>query len=123
MVSPNSNTYFMLVRIPLCICYVNVYQFLQEFVMAGRPHQTVDEFHRDNHTQTIEGLWMQANRKLHYQSGTSNGLFRSYLSAFQWRFSHKEHVFRVPRTERFMPVKFMNARKLFSLNMSIIKEF
>src|SRR6218665_666736 len=41
----------------------------------------------------IEDLWMQAKRKLRYQSGTSNGLFRSYLSAFQRRFSHKEHVF------------------------------
>ena len=28
--SSNSNTYFMLVRTPLCVCYVNVYQFLQE---------------------------------------------------------------------------------------------
>ena len=37
---------------------------------------------------------MQAKRKLRYQSGTSNGLFRSYLSALQWRFSYKEqHVF------------------------------
>jgi len=29
-VSPNSNTYFVLERTPLCVCYVNVYQFLQE---------------------------------------------------------------------------------------------
>jgi len=36
---------------------------------------------------------MQAKLKLRYQSGTSNGLFLSYLSAFQCRFSHKEHVF------------------------------
>lgn len=53
----------------------------------------VDPVHADIHTETIEGLWMQAKRKLRYQSGTSRGLFPSYLSAFQWRNSHKLHVF------------------------------
>jgi len=43
--------------------------------------------------QTIEGLWMQAKRKLRYQSGTRSALFASYLCAFQWRFCHKRHVF------------------------------
>jgi len=66
------------------------------FINFYRNHhgwQTCEIHQRDIHTQTIEGLWMQAKRKLRYQSGTSNSLFRSYLSAFQWRFSHKEHVF------------------------------
>jgi len=60
--------------------------------MAGRPqgHTHVSPHADYNY---IEGLWMQAKLKLRYQSGTSNGLYRSYLSAFQWRFSHKEHVF------------------------------
>lgn len=44
-------------------------------------------------TQTIEGMWMQAKRKLSYQSETSHGLFPNDLSAFQWRKSHKFHVF------------------------------
>ena len=47
----------------------------------------------DIHTQTIEGLWHLAKRKLRYQNGTSRGLFLSYLVAFQWRNSHKENVF------------------------------
>ena len=38
-------------------------------------------------------LWMQANRKLRYQSGTNRALFPSYLDAFQWHFSHKIHPF------------------------------
>ena len=50
--------------------------------------------HGEVNMQTIEGLWMQAKRKLHYQSGTSRTLFTSYLCAFQWRFHHKRHVFR-----------------------------
>jgi len=53
----------------------------------------VDPVHPEINTQAIEGLWMQAKRKLRYQSGTSHALFPSYLSAFQWRFSHKSHVF------------------------------
>jgi transposase-like protein len=53
----------------------------------------VDQVHADIHTQNIEGLWMQAKRKLRYQSGTSRELFGSYLSAFQWRFSHKNNIF------------------------------
>lgn len=53
----------------------------------------VDPVDAEIHTETIEGLWMQVKRKLRYQSGTSRGLFPSYLSAFQWRYSHKVHVF------------------------------
>jgi transposase-like protein len=53
----------------------------------------VDPIHADIHTETIEGLWMHAKKKLRYQHGTSRGLFDSYLSEFQWRFSHKNHVF------------------------------
>jgi hypothetical protein len=41
----------------------------------------------------IEGLWKLAKRKLRYQSGTSRGLFASYLTAFQWRNCHKHNVF------------------------------
>ena len=33
---------------------------------------------------------MQAKRKFRYQSGTSRGLFASYMAVFQWRNSHKE---------------------------------
>ena len=53
----------------------------------------VDPVHNDVHTQTIEGLWMHAKRKLRYQSGTSRQLFPSYLAEFQWRHSHRTHVF------------------------------
>ena len=56
-------------------------------------HEFVHSVHGDIHTETIEGLWMQAKRKLRYQSGTSRALFASYLSAFQWRNSHKQNVF------------------------------
>ena len=53
----------------------------------------VDPIHADIHTQNIEGLWMHAKRKLRYQSGTSRALFETYLSAFQWRFCHKDNIF------------------------------
>ena len=53
----------------------------------------VDVTDPDMHTQTIEGLWMHAKRKVRYQSGTSRALFTSYLHAFQWHYSHKRHVF------------------------------
>lgn len=56
-------------------------------------NEFVHTIHDEIHTETIEGLWMQAKRKLRYQGGTSRGLFASYLAAFQWRNSHKEHVF------------------------------
>ena len=56
-------------------------------------HVFVDSLHPDIHTESIEGLWMQAKRKLRYQSGTSRGLFDSYLSESKWRNSHKQHVF------------------------------
>jgi transposase-like protein len=45
------------------------------------------------HTESIEGLWMRAKRKLRYQCGTSRGLFASYLVEFQWRNMHKHNVF------------------------------
>jgi len=53
----------------------------------------VHSVHCEIHTQNIEGLWMHAKRKLRYQRGISRSLFASYLAAFQWRFSHKSHVF------------------------------
>lgn len=53
----------------------------------------VDPVDTDIHTQTIEGLWMHAKRKLRYQCGTSRNLFPRYLSEFQWRHSHKHHVY------------------------------
>lgn len=53
----------------------------------------VHAVHDDIHTQNIEGLWMQAKRKLRFQAGTSRALFPSYLAEFQWRFSHKAHVY------------------------------
>jgi len=56
-------------------------------------HAFVDAVHADIHTETVEGLWMQVKRKIRYQGGTSRGLFASYLSEFQWRNGHKQHVF------------------------------
>ena len=43
----------------------------------------VDPNHPEVNMQAIEGLWMQAKCKLHYQSGTSHASFPSYLDAFQ----------------------------------------
>jgi len=56
-------------------------------------HEFVDSVDPDIHTETIEGMWIQAKCKLCYQSGTSRGLFASYLVAFQWHNSHKQNVF------------------------------
>jgi len=53
----------------------------------------VDDINPEIDTQAIEGLWMQSNCKLRYQSGTSRALFSTYLAAFQWHYSHKTHVF------------------------------
>lgn len=53
----------------------------------------IDPIHSEIHTETIEGVWMQAKRKIRFQGGTSRGLFPSYLTEFQWRYSHKENVF------------------------------
>ena len=76
--------------------YANVNQinngvYTHEVVVHAK--NFIDPVYSEINTQTIEGLWMQAKRKLRYQSGTSHGLFTSYLSAFQWRYSHKVHVF------------------------------
>ena len=59
-------------------------------------HEFVHLVHRDIQTETIEGLRKQECQeklKIQYQSGTSRALFASYLSAFQWRISHKQNVF------------------------------
>jgi transposase-like protein len=76
--------------------YANVDQInngvYQHEVVVHAQH-FVDPVHPEINTQAIEGLWMQAKRKLRYQSGTSRVLFPSYLSAFQWHFSHKLHAF------------------------------
>ena len=64
--------------------------------MIVHAHAFVDAVHADIHTETVEGLWMQVKRKIRYQGGTSRrsrGLFASYLSEFQWRNGHKQHVF------------------------------
>jgi len=50
----------------------------------------VDPFQGDIHTQTIEGLWMHAKRKLSFQSGTSRDLFPSYLVEFQCCYSYEQ---------------------------------
>jgi len=76
--------------------YANVNQwnngtYQHEVVVHAR--MFVDEHHPDIHTETIEGFWMHAKRKLRYQSGTSRALFASYLSEFQWRFRHKACLF------------------------------
>jgi len=56
-------------------------------------HNFVDPQRPEVHSQTIEGMWMQAKRKLRCQSGTSRDLFPSYLAEFQWCYSHKTDVF------------------------------
>jgi len=76
--------------------YVNVAQLnngVYDHAVIVHAHEFVDSVHADIHTETIEGLWMQAKRKLRFQSGTSRGLFASYLGEFQWRNSHKQNVF------------------------------
>ena len=52
-----------------------------------------DPIRPEVNTQTVEGMWMQVKRKLRNQSGTSRNLFPSYLSEFQWRYSHKANTF------------------------------
>jgi len=64
----------------------------QHEVIVHQQH-FVDNIHPEIHTQTIEGMWMQAKRKLRYQGGTNRGLLPSYLAEFQWRFCHKLHPF------------------------------
>src|SRR6218665_1118496 len=62
-------------------------------VIVVHSENFVDPVHAEMHTETIEGIWMQAKRKLRYQSVTTHGLFPNYLSTFQWRNSHKLHIF------------------------------
>jgi len=50
----------------------------------------VDPNHPEVNTQAIEGLWMQAKRKLRYQSGTSRALFPSYLGRFSVAFQSQD---------------------------------
>jgi len=62
--------------------YQNVAQLnngVYDHAVIVHAHEFVDSVDPDIHTETIEGLWMQAKRKLRYQSGTSSGLFASYL--------------------------------------------
>jgi hypothetical protein len=76
--------------------YTNISQLghgIYDHAVVIHANNFVDPVHRDIHTQTIEGLWMQVKRKQRYQGGTSRGLFKNYLSEFQWRNSHKENVF------------------------------
>ena len=76
--------------------YQNVAQInnrVYDHAVIVHAREFVDSVDPDIHTETIEGLWMQAKRKLRYQSGTSRGLFASYLGAFLWRHSHQQNVF------------------------------
>lgn len=76
--------------------YQNVTQLnngVYDHAVIVHAHEFVNREHPEIHTETIEGLWMHAKRKLRYQSGTSRGLFSSYLGAFQWRNCHKQNVF------------------------------
>ena len=45
------------------------------------------------HTQTIEGLWQHAKKKVRRQHGTSQQLFPSYLHEFLWRQSVAKNYF------------------------------
>jgi len=69
--------------------------------VAVYAHNFVDPQHAEVNTQAIEGLWMQAKRKLRYQSGTSHALFTSYLDdfyhdldEFQWCYKSQNTHFR-----------------------------
>jgi len=63
--------------------YVNVPRlnngvYVHEVVVHA--HNFVDPQRPDVHTQTIEGMWMQAKLKLRYQNGTSRDLFHIWQS-------------------------------------------
>ena len=76
--------------------YQNVAQInngVYDHAVIVHARQFVDSVDLDIHTETIEGLWMLAKRKLRYQNGASRGLFASYLGAFLWHHSHKQNVF------------------------------
>ena len=54
----------------------------------------VDPVENDVHTQSIEGFWMYAKRKLRRQHGTSEVLFASYIHEFMWRWTtHETNAF------------------------------
>ena len=76
--------------------YVNV-ATLNNGVYVHEPvvhtHNFVDQILPEIHTQTVEGMWMQVERKLRNQSSTSRNLLQSYLPEFHWRYSHKANTF------------------------------
>jgi len=45
------------------------------------------------HTQTMEGVWSAAKKKLRRQCDTSKSLFPSYIKELVWRMRHKGITF------------------------------
>ena len=43
-------------------------------------------------TQTVEGMWMRAKRKIRQQLGTSEALFPNYIHEFVFRNKYKHHI-------------------------------
>jgi len=64
-----------------------------EHAVIVNANKFIHIIHPELHRQFIEGMWRLAKQKLYYQSGTSCGLFASYLAEFQWQQAHKEHIF------------------------------
>jgi len=76
--------------------YINVatlYNGVYVHEVVVHAQNFVDPIRPEINTQTVEGMWMQVKRKLRNQSGTSRNRFPSYLSEFQWRYSHKTNTF------------------------------
>jgi IS1 family transposase len=78
--------------------YANVNQLQGGIYYHDTVNHTLGFLNQQNpdiHTQTIEGLWRWAKRKIRYQSGTSRMLFPSYIAEFVWRknFSPDHDVF------------------------------